>query len=80
MRVCGGLENPLRRRPITGCAPLGGTPGFVPGAAPFFATPVCYWQYTQFDALTEKEDRYQLYAEMNAQLGDSIQFHLEVPR
>jgi iron complex outermembrane recepter protein len=59
------------------CAPLGGFAGFVPATAAPFATPVCYWQYTQFDALTEKEDRYQVYAEMNADLFADTKFHLE---
>jgi iron complex outermembrane receptor protein len=55
-----------------GCAGLGATPGFVPAS-----TPVCYWQYTKFDALTEKEDRYQVYAELNANLFSDTKFHAE---
>jgi iron complex outermembrane receptor protein len=58
------------------CQPLGGVNGFTLSATGS-TVPVCYWQYTQFDALTEKEDRYQLYAEMNADLFDSVKLHVE---
>lgn len=59
------------------CGPLGGTPGFVPAGPPLNATPVCYWQYTQFDALTEKEERYQAYGEVNFNFGEVVRLHLE---
>jgi iron complex outermembrane receptor protein len=62
------------------CAALGGQPGFVPAVAippAIPATPVCYWQYSKFDALTEKEDRYQVYAEMNANLFSDTKLHVE---
>lgn len=54
------------------CTTLGGVAGRVASGAP-----VCYWQYTQFDALTEKEDRYQLYGEYELDLTDATQLHLE---
>ncbi len=53
------------------CATLGGDPGFSG------ATPVCYWQYTQFDALTEKEDRFQVYGEYDYDITDSTTLHIE---
>jgi iron complex outermembrane receptor protein len=54
------------------CAPLGGFPGAAASGAP-----VCYWQYTLYDALTEKEDRYQLYGEFNIDIAESIGAHFE---
>jgi iron complex outermembrane recepter protein len=57
------------------CGALGAFPGFTGSVtAP---TPVCYWQYTQFDALTEKEERYQAYAEFNVEFGNDMKFHIE---
>lgn len=53
------------------CTPLGGYAGFSG------ATPVCYWQYNQYDNLVEQEDRYQLYGEFNADLSDTTKLHLE---
>jgi iron complex outermembrane recepter protein len=50
-----------------GCTPLG---GFVAGGA-------CNFQFTRFDNITEKEDRYQLYAEVNVDLSDAARFHGE---
>ncbi len=60
------------------CANLGGFPGFVPGATSTAApTPVCNWQYTPFDALTEKEDRFQVFGSMNFDITDSMTLHAE---
>ncbi len=53
------------------CAPLGGFAGFSG------ATPVCYWNYTQFDNLVEKEDRWQIYSEFNIDFTDTTRLHLE---
>lgn len=53
------------------CTPLGGFSGFSG------LTPVCYWQYNQFDNLVEKEDRWQIYGEFNIDLTDTTKFHLE---
>ena len=39
--------------------------------------PVCYWQYTMYDALTEEEDRWQVYADYNFDITDSTSFHIE---
>jgi iron complex outermembrane recepter protein len=54
------------------CDDLGGFPGAVASGAP-----VCYWQYSLFDALTEEEDRYQVYADYNLDITDSTSFHIE---
>ncbi len=53
------------------CTPLGGFSGFSGN------TPVCYWQYVQFDNLVEKEDRFQIYGEFNADLSDTTKLHIE---
>jgi iron complex outermembrane receptor protein len=53
------------------CANLGGVPTLSG------TTPVCRWQYTLFDALTEEEDRWQVYADVNYDLTDSTTFHVE---
>src|SRR5262245_26226368 len=65
----GATINGLFRDPQ--CANLGGVPSLSG------TTPVCRWQYTQFDSLTETEDRYQAYAEFNFDLTDSTSFHME---
>lgn len=54
------------------CDDLGGFAGAVASGAP-----VCYWQYSVFDALTEEEDRYQVYADYNFDITDSTSFHIE---
>lgn len=53
------------------CTPLGGFSGFSGN------TPVCYWQYNQFDNLVELENRFQLYGEFNADLTDTTKLHVE---
>jgi iron complex outermembrane receptor protein len=54
------------------CGALGGFPGVTATNVP-----VCYWQYTQFDALTEEENRWQVYADYNLDITDSTTFHVE---
>ncbi len=54
------------------CTPLGGVPTL--SATGF---PVCNWQYTIFDNLTEEENRYQVYADFNLDITDSTQLHIE---
>jgi iron complex outermembrane receptor protein len=66
-----GAASPLPVRDPQ-CAPLGGFPGRTGTGAP-----VCYWQYTQYDALTEEEDRWQVYADYNLDITDSTTFHIE---
>ncbi len=53
------------------CATLGGFAGFSG------AVPVCYFQFTQFDNLVEKQDRVQLYGELNVDITDKTKFHAE---
>jgi iron complex outermembrane receptor protein len=54
------------------CTALGGVPT---SAASGF--PLCNWQYTPYDNLTEEENRYQVYGEYNLDLGESTQLHVE---
>jgi iron complex outermembrane receptor protein len=54
------------------CAPLGGFPGVTATNVP-----VCYWQYSVYDALTEEEDRWQVYADYNLDITEATSFHLE---
>ncbi|MDB5429077.1 MAG: TonB-dependent receptor [Caulobacter sp.] len=54
-----------------GCAGVGGYANFSG------ATPVCSWHYTPYDNLTEKEDRYQLYGEVNVDLDATTKLHVE---
>ncbi|HEY8573136.1 TonB-dependent receptor domain-containing protein [Phenylobacterium sp.] len=54
-----------------GCAPLGGVPTFSG------TTPACAWNYTPYDNLVEREDRFQLYGELNWDIADNHRFHLE---
>ncbi len=55
----------------TGCAALGGRTGFSG------TTPVCQWQYTEWDNLVELEDRWQIYGQMDVDLSDTMSFHLD---
>lgn len=55
----------------TGCAALGGRTGFSG------TTPVCQWQYTEWDNLVEKEDRWQVYGQIDVDLSDTTKFHGE---
>lgn len=54
------------------CGALGGFAGRVASGAS-----VCYWQYSVYDALTEEEDRYQVYTDFNFDITDSTAFHFE---
>lgn len=54
-----------------GCAPLGGTPSFSG------ATPTCIFNYTPYDNLQEKENRWQLYGEANWQINENTKAHIE---
>lgn len=53
------------------CAAVGGHPGFTG------TTPACYYTYLPFDNLVEETDRYQAYAEFNADVGENAKFHVE---
>ncbi|MGH8176008.1 MAG: TonB-dependent receptor [Steroidobacter sp.] len=54
------------------CTPLGGV-----ATQSATAFPLCNWQYTIFDNLTEEENRYQVYGEFNLDIGEATQFHVE---
>ncbi|WP_426015216.1 TonB-dependent receptor [Caulobacter sp. DWR2-3-1b2] len=54
------------------CSTLGGFAGFSG------LTPVCYWHYSPFDNLVEKQDAIQAYGEVNADLSAKTKFHAEV--
>ena len=66
-----GAASPLPIRDPQ-CDDLGGFPGQTATRAP-----VCYWQYSVYDALTEEEDRWQVYADYNFDITDSTSFHIE---
>jgi iron complex outermembrane receptor protein len=53
------------------CVPLGGTATFSG------TTPVCAWNFTPYDNLVEREERVQLYGEVNADLNDTTRLHVE---
>ena len=53
------------------CNAVGGFAGFSG------ATPACFFTFVPFDNLVEKENRAQLYAEVNFDLGDKVRFHAE---
>lgn len=52
------------------CAALGGEDAFGP-------LPVCTFAFAPYLNLVEREDRFQVYGEVNAGLSDSVRFHLE---
>jgi iron complex outermembrane receptor protein len=63
------------------CAGLGGVPtgGVQTSAGPpaVFSFPLCNWQYTKYDNLTEEENRYQVFAQLKQDIGESVEFHVE---
>jgi iron complex outermembrane receptor protein len=54
-----------------GCAPLGGVPSFSG------TTPTCIFNYTPYDNIQEKENRFQIYGEANYDINDKHKAHLE---
>ncbi|HVI32208.1 TonB-dependent receptor [Phenylobacterium sp.] len=54
-----------------GCAPLGGQPTFSG------TTPACAFNYTPYDNLVEKENRFQLYGEANWEIAEGHRLHVE---
>jgi iron complex outermembrane recepter protein len=60
------------------CAALGGVPtGGVQTAPGVFSFPLCNWQFTPYDNLTEEENRYQLFSSFNVDIGESTSFRVE---
>ncbi|HEX7759072.1 MAG TPA: TonB-dependent receptor [Caulobacteraceae bacterium] len=53
------------------CGNIGGFAGFSGN------TPICYWQYTNYDNLVEDESHYQVYGQVNFKLSDKHNLHLE---
>jgi iron complex outermembrane receptor protein len=55
----------------TGCTTLGGRAGFSG------TTPVCQMRFTEWDNLVEKEDRWQVYGQIDVDLDETTKFHGE---
>jgi iron complex outermembrane recepter protein len=53
------------------CATLAGFPGFSG------ATPVCFWHFTPYDNIVEKEERYQIFASADVKINDNHSIHAE---
>lgn len=66
--LANGLASIHRDR---GCADLGGRTGFSG------TTPVCQMQYTEWDNLVEKEERWQVYGQIDVDLSETTKFHGE---
>ena len=54
-----------------GCAGAGGFAGFSG------TSPRCYFHFVPFDNIVEKEDRFQIYGEINVDLSDKTKLHIE---
>jgi iron complex outermembrane recepter protein len=54
-----------------GCTPLGGFAGFSG------TTPVCFWHFTPYDNIVEKEQRYQLFGSADVKINDNHSIHVE---
>lgn len=58
------------------CNATGGFDGLFP-VSPTTAYPVCRYSYVDFTNLVEEEDRYQIYGQIDVELGSSTSFHAE---
>jgi len=65
------LGAPTTRFRDPSCSGLGNFGGFSG------LTPVCFWQFTQFDNLVEDEKHYQLFGSANVRLSEHHNFHAE---
>jgi iron complex outermembrane receptor protein len=54
------------------CAALGSVVGVTDGGVP-----ACYFAFTPFDNLVEKQDQYQFYGEYNFEFGEASKLHVE---
>ncbi len=54
-----------------GCATLAGFPGFSG------TTPVCFWHFTPYDNIVEKEQRYQIFASADVKINENHSLHAE---
>ena len=59
-------------RQDAGCAALGGTQLFSNGTTPF-----CAYQFTDYNNLVEEQDFYQAFAQVTANLSDSVRFNAD---
>jgi iron complex outermembrane recepter protein len=66
-----GAIGTLAALPDANCNAVGGHLGFTGVNA------ACYFTYVPFDNLVEESDKYQAYAELNADLNDTTRFHVE---
>ena len=62
----------------SGCVPLGGTLVLNGQPGGTLATGTCNWNYTGYDNLTEKEDRYQLFGSFDYDFNADHSFHAEM--
>ncbi len=58
------------------CTAMGGIQGTFP-TSPTSAFPVCRYSYVDFSNLVEEEDRYQIYGQIDVDLGPNTTFHAE---
>jgi len=58
-----------------GCPEMGGT--VLPVSATS-AAPACYWQYTDYNNLVERQDFYQAFGQLSVDLSDRTKFHVDV--
>ncbi len=56
-----------------GCSALGGTQLFSNGT-----TPLCAYQFTDYNNLVEEQDFYQAFGQINVDLSDSVRFNADV--
>lgn len=64
----GNIASPLNSITDPGCAAGLGAPS---------PTGACVYQFTAFNNLVEEEEHYQAYTEINVQLGETTEFHVE---
>ena len=73
---------PIARNPTTGVFGIAGAPaadlGCVPLGGVQSAPTNCRFQFTPFDNLVEREDKYQIYGEANFNLDENNKFHAEL--
>jgi iron complex outermembrane recepter protein len=54
-----------------GCGALAGFPGFSG------TTPVCFWHFTPYDNIVEKEKRFQIFASADVEINENHSVHVE---
>lgn len=77
------LGNPGAFLPLNGATPTAGVTrdancNAVGGFATFSgATAACYFTYVPYDNLVEEQNQFQIYSELNTEIADDIDLHLE---